>query len=113
MRSRSCSSRASRLAEAGGVMNQVDRWQSLNDRYLAQALGWLRTRLERFIEQAGHGVERQHAPAWEPSGETADGEPPPALVLLSRRFGLSPFEQDVLLLCAAMELDTRIASLCA
>ena len=43
----------------------------------------------------------------------ADGVTPPALVLLARRLGLYPFEQDILLLCAAMELDTRIAALCA
>lgn len=39
--------------------------------------------------------------------------PPPALVLLARQLGLSDFERDTLLLCAAMELDTRIATLCA
>ena len=39
--------------------------------------------------------------------------PPPALKLLSEQLGLSIFEQQVLLLCAAMELDTRIADLCA
>ena len=33
--------------------------------------------------------------------------------VLAERLGLSPFEQNVLLLCAAQELDTRIASLCA
>jgi ATPase family associated with various cellular activities (AAA) len=38
---------------------------------------------------------------------------PPALIMLARRLGLSQFERQVLLLCAAMELDTRIASLCA
>ena len=38
---------------------------------------------------------------------------PPALVMLARRLGLSQFEREVLLLCAAMELDTGIASLCA
>jgi hypothetical protein len=38
---------------------------------------------------------------------------PWALDMLSDRLGLSPFEQDLLLLCAAPELDTRIASLCA
>jgi len=42
-----------------------------------------------------------------------DGITPPALVLLAQRLGLYPFEQDILLLCAAMELDTRIAALCA
>ncbi len=40
-------------------------------------------------------------------------EPPPALLILSQRVGLSRFEQQVLLLCTAMELDTLIAPLCA
>ena len=40
-------------------------------------------------------------------------EPPPALIILGRRLGLSRFEQETLLLCAAVELDTGIASLCA
>ncbi|HEV7240698.1 MAG TPA: ATP-binding protein [Thermoanaerobaculia bacterium] len=41
------------------------------------------------------------------------GEPPPAMMLLAHRTGLTNFERDVLLLCVAMELDTRIAALCA
>lgn len=46
--------------------------------------------------------------------ESAAGvEPPPALVLLGRQLGLTVFEQNILLLCAAMELDTRVAGLCA
>jgi hypothetical protein len=40
-------------------------------------------------------------------------ELPSALDILSERLGLLPFEKNVLLLCAAMELDTRIAGLCA
>jgi AAA+ superfamily predicted ATPase len=40
-------------------------------------------------------------------------DPPPALMILQLRFGLCDFERFVVLLCAAMELDTRIASLCA
>jgi SpoVK/Ycf46/Vps4 family AAA+-type ATPase len=40
-------------------------------------------------------------------------EMPPALMILAHRLGLSHFEQQVLLLCAAMDLDTRIPSLCA
>src|SRR5258708_21312518 len=40
-------------------------------------------------------------------------EEKPALVLLSKRLGLSTFERNVLLLCVGMELDTRIAGLCA
>ncbi|HEX5870550.1 MAG TPA: ATP-binding protein, partial [Longimicrobium sp.] len=40
-------------------------------------------------------------------------DPPPALPLLAQRFGLSPFEREVLLLAVAMELDTRFPALCA
>jgi hypothetical protein len=40
-------------------------------------------------------------------------DPPPALVLLAQRLGLSKFERDILLLCVAMELDSRIPALCA
>lgn len=43
----------------------------------------------------------------------AKRQPPPALIMLAERFGLSSFERDLLLLCAAIELDTRIASLCS
>ena len=51
--------------------------------------------------------------ATERMAEAAAAEPAPALLLLSRRFGLSRFEQETLLLCTAMELDTRIPTLCA
>jgi hypothetical protein len=40
-------------------------------------------------------------------------EPPPALITLSQRLGLSRFEREVLLLCVAMELDTGFPALCA
>jgi hypothetical protein len=43
----------------------------------------------------------------------AAADPPSALSLLAHRLSLSSFESDVLLLCVAMELDTRIPSLCA
>ena len=38
---------------------------------------------------------------------------PPALVALRQKLGLTQFEQDILVLCAAMELDTSVAALCA
>jgi hypothetical protein len=40
-------------------------------------------------------------------------EIPPALVILARRFGLTRFERDVLLLCVATELDPAVPALCA
>jgi AAA+ superfamily predicted ATPase len=40
-------------------------------------------------------------------------EPPPALMILQRRFGLDDFERNVVLLSAAMELDTGMSGLYA
>lgn len=40
-------------------------------------------------------------------------DPPPALVMMTQRLGLSEFEQQLLILCLGMELDTGIAGLCA
>jgi hypothetical protein len=60
---------------------------------------------EVTAEQVREAEERMR------SAEASD--PPPAMALLARRTGLTEFERDVLLLCIAMELDTRIATLCA
>jgi hypothetical protein len=42
-----------------------------------------------------------------------ESDPPPALVLLAKHLRMSTFDRQVLALCVAMELDTRIAGLCA
>lgn len=101
---------------------QLNQWQERNEHYLCAALNWLRLRLMRLAET----VEEQNASSKEKrvtekeiTRAAADmlnaeaTEPPPALVILGRRFGLSRFELEVLLLCAAMELDTRTSALCA
>jgi hypothetical protein len=121
-------------------MSDLARWQEGNERYLAAALAWLRLRLARMAgpvviekspEQSGrrllgrkpsvpalpapseYATETEVAQAAAALAETEATEPPPALLILSQRFGLSRFEREVLLLCAAMELDTRIPGLCA
>jgi hypothetical protein len=43
--------------------------------------------------------------------EVAQMDPPPALMMLSERFGLSEFERDTLFLCAAMEFDPGLDAL--
>ena len=52
-------------------------------------------------------------PSHETMPEAGAAEPTPALLLLAQRLGLTEFERNTLLLCAAMELDTRIGGLCA
>jgi SpoVK/Ycf46/Vps4 family AAA+-type ATPase len=118
-------------------MSDVVDWQVGNDRYLATALAWLRLRLQRLAESMAGArpgadigllglfggrspgsagkrvVDAEMAQAAEAMAAAKEMGPVPALELLGRRFGLSRFEREVLLLCAAAELDTRIAGLCA
>ncbi|HEV3166192.1 MAG TPA: ATP-binding protein [Isosphaeraceae bacterium] len=58
-------------------------------------------------ERVKHAAEEMEAA----QGEM--GDDPPALIELTYRLGLKTFERDLLLLCVALELDTRIAGLCA
>jgi hypothetical protein len=104
--------------------------QDGNSRYLSAALSWLRLRLERMVTCEAVPAQAAKRPG-KPvaSTELADDdavalaalslaeregfEPPPGALMLSRLLQLSRFERNVLLLCAGMELDTRIAGLCA
>ncbi len=80
-----------------------------------QPSGWFGTR-KRPAEGTAPVVMKDNdgdiTRAAQAMADAARMEPPPALVILGQRFGLSDFEQSTLLLCAAMELDTRIAALC-
>ena len=101
------------------------------------SVAWIRLRLQQLIQQAeeladtetkrcGWFKTAQKAPlqSKRPDSETVElarqdmvklenNQPPPALILLAKALGLSKFERHILALCAAMELDTRIAGLCA
>jgi ATPase family associated with various cellular activities (AAA) len=116
------------------VTDRAAAWQRGNDEYLGAALAWLHLRLERLAPSgrpertAPPGprsssapppavrksvAERQIAAAAAAMASAERADPLPALVLLGQRLGLSRFEREVLLLCAAMELATRTAVLCA
>jgi hypothetical protein len=58
-------------------------------------------------------AEDSIAAALEEMATAGKMDPPPALLILGQRLGLSRFEREVLLLCAAVELDTNIPFLCA
>ncbi len=67
-----------------------------------------------LLEEHRMSLEEQISQAQaERLASAAQMQPAPALVLLGQQLGLSSFEQDILLLCAAPELDMRVASLCA
>ncbi|WP_409183056.1 ATP-binding protein [Amycolatopsis sp. VS8301801F10] len=78
-------------------------WEAANGRFLAASLEWLR----EVMRHPGEAIPTDAVEEAEASG------PPPALAVLAARLGLSRFERDTLLLCAAVELDPSIAGLCA
>jgi len=89
-------------------MSNLDSWMPNNEEYLAKALTWLRWRLRKFAQLPDTEI------AGITEKPTAEGvNPLPALILLSQKLGLSDFEQEILLLCVAMELDPGMARLCA
>ncbi|MDZ8188800.1 MAG: ATP-binding protein [Nostoc sp. ChiSLP02] len=90
-------------------MNNLYFWIANNEEYLANAMAWLRWRLCESTELSD--IEK-------PAKVTEiaiveEMHPPPALLLLSQKLDLSDFEQQILLLCVAMELDPSMARLCA
>ena len=89
-------------------------WSAANQRYLLAALEMVRATLSGIgrSDQDTVGASR-----WEASAEMraamAAMPAPSAVETLCEAFGLSSFERDVLLLCAAVELDSSFAALCA
>ena len=89
----------------------VPQWREHNGVYLGAALEWLRLTLtaaangEADVDRVQDALRRVR--------EAEQSVPPPALLMLSATLELTGFEADVLLLCAAMELDTRTGALCA
>jgi hypothetical protein len=121
-------------------MSYPAEWHARNADFLAEALTWLRNRLEQVrtpsivipgttqestkdtvesTAKAPPKVKRKRVPSEETAAPANDHlpapkmEPPPALMELGRRLQLSLFELDVLWLCIAVELDARIPALCA
>jgi ATP-dependent 26S proteasome regulatory subunit len=93
-------------------MIDLAQWQQGNSKYLALAIAWLRLRFQRMIPEATV-AEAEIAEAEALMLEAEEMEPSPALIALSSILEMTRFEQSMLLLCAAMELDTEIASFCA
>ena len=81
-------------------------WATANQRYLTRSLARVSSILEhRAGDQAGS------APDGELHNLAVSMSTPPAIEMVCSFFGLSPFERDVLLACAGMELDSRFAEL--
>ncbi len=118
------------------MSNQAE-WMDMNDKHLATTVAWIRLRFQQLIPPAEECADAgtkccswfKPAKKASPQSKRPDSEAielarqemvklenneqPPALILLAKALGLSKFDRQVLALCTAMELDTRIAGLCA
>lgn len=89
-------------------------WHAANQQYLMAALSRVRDALERHTaREQGTPAKATNCSAAAPALEGSHMPTPPALEMLCDKFGLSPFERDVLLLCAATDLNGEFAKLCA
>jgi AAA+ superfamily predicted ATPase len=118
-------------------MSDQSEWMENNDKYLAALVAWIRLRLQRLVckaeENSNAGTQtggwfrsskkkssqinlpedREIEQAEQDIIKLENSDPPPALIILANSLRLSVFDRHCLVLCASMELDTRIAGLCA
>lgn len=88
-------------------------WESANQQFLVLSLANLCHLLANHSGKPDL-IDAHPAPNEQALDELrASMTQPPALEQLGNLFGLSPFESATVLLCAGIELDARIASLCA
>jgi ATPase family associated with various cellular activities (AAA) len=78
-------------------------WTDANQAFLVAEFARLKQRL---------GAKHEGNVAEAIAAARREMESPPAIDWLSELFGLSPFERDILLLCAGVEMDSALAALC-
>lgn len=90
------------------------RWADTNQRYLNATLAAVVAGVKRHAGMADDDA-RVAAADWrdEVAAEAAAIGHVPAIDTLTAAFGLSPFERDLLVLCAGVELDSSVGSMCA
>ncbi len=98
----------------------INAWTEANQRYLTDSINRIREHLGKYARHAGLELEGL-ADTESTSGRTSDisgktrqfPASDSALTTICSAFRLSPFERDILLLCAGVELDSSLASLVA
>ena len=93
-------------------MSDLGAQQTSNANYLSVATEWIQLRLQRAVPNTTV-AEDEIASAEAKMLALEALDPLPSLVELSSILVLTRFEQNLLLLCAAVELDTKISHLCA
>ena len=93
----------------------MSNWYEANQRYLMASLSVIREALQRHVDSRSDGAvsEKRDKAAQAVAEARSSLTSSPALDSLCELFGLSSFERDLLLLCAGVELDSGLASLCS
>lgn len=90
------------------ICQATPEWYQDNQNYLMQEIRRIRKTLEFYLEPTQEEEQQVEAELFSYSQPV-----PSALEQLCHSFGLSPFERDILLLCAGIELDAGFPNLCA
>jgi len=85
-------------------------WAEQNQAYLIAEFACLQHRLSASEQNEASKTAELDAQA---ADLRTRMEPPPAIDLLSDLFALTTFERRLLLLCAGVEMDSRLAERCA
>ena len=105
-------------AQINDLKNDELKWTDINEQHLSATTKWILLKLQQLpqpvddkksTDSDNEAIELVR----EEMLKLENYDPPPALNLLANALGLSSFDQQVLALCTAMELDTRTAGLCA
>ena len=99
-------------------------WQAVNQSYLAAALAAVQASLQQYVnrlsgkevKQSESRQERENLEAVAEGAASLNREElpfSPALEILCEGFNLTPFEREILLLAAGVELSATLANLCA
>jgi hypothetical protein len=87
-------------------------WLEANQRYLCAEFARLETLVRAHLEGTGAAPEADHRVT--AVGEARGAMPSePAIDVVAGVFGLSPFERDILLLAAGVEMSASLADACA
>jgi SpoVK/Ycf46/Vps4 family AAA+-type ATPase len=88
----------------------IEPWSEQNQTYLINAIGQVKAALQNYARQISNH-EADDDEIWMPP-IPQPCTPPSAVELLCQRFELNPFDRDILLLCAGIELDGGLSQLC-
>jgi ATPase family associated with various cellular activities (AAA) len=97
-------------------MNTTQDWGAMNQQVLKLAIDRVQQRLQAFVDRMSDPDAAELKPELKPIDSDFETQPEfqtSALETLCNAFRLSPFERDVLLLCAGVELSGTVAQLCS